>query len=90
MKFLLTMNMPSRNNPIHQIICDHPSKSLNDFCRTLETTEFTIVEEFYKNDRGAFGPDPYYSRGMTAVNYRYVGKIKILADASEVNFRRND
>jgi len=78
MKFLITMNMPSRNNAIHQIICEYPAKGLADFCDALERREFTVVEEFYKNNEAAFGIDPYYSVGLTGINYRYVGKIKEL------------
>lgn len=80
MKFLITMNMPSRNNPVHQIICEYPATGLDDFCNALETRDFTIVEEFYKNGDISFGADPLYSRGMTALNYRYVGKIKVLGN----------
>jgi hypothetical protein len=78
MKFLITMNMPSRNNAIHQIICEYPANGLADFCDALERREFTIVEEFYKNNEVTFGVDPYYSVGLTGINYRYVGKIKAL------------
>jgi hypothetical protein len=83
MKFLITMNMPSRNNPVHQIICEYPAKGLADFCDALEKREFTIVEEFYKKT------DPqnnsyYESQGLTSVNYRYVGKVK------ELNYRNNN
>ena len=79
MKFLITMNMPSRNNPVHQIICEYPAKGLADFCDALEKREFTVVEEFYKNNEAVSAADPYYkSQGLTAVNYRYVGKIKEL------------
>ena len=83
MKFLITMNMPSRNNPVHQIICEYPAKGLADFCDALEKREFTIVEEFYKKT------DPqnnsyYESQGLTSVNYRYVGKVK------ELSYRNNN
>ena len=83
MKFLITMNMPSRNNAIHQIICEYPAKGLADFCDALEKREFTIVEEFYKKT------DPqnnsyYESQGLTSVNYRYVGKVK------ELSYRNNN
>jgi hypothetical protein len=84
MKFLITMNMPSRNNPIHQIICEYPATGLADFCDALEKREFTIVEEFYKKYDAA--NNPYYeSQGITSVNYRYVGKIKELGHRANAN-----
>lgn len=88
MKFLITMNMPSRNNAIHQIICEYPANGLADFCDALEKREFTIVEEFYKNNEVNFGVDPYYSVGLTAVNYRYVGKVKELGGMTSANKNR--
>lgn len=103
MKFLITMNMPSRNNPIHQIICEYPATGLADFCDALEKREFTVVEEFYKKGDEANNIEPYYeSQGLTAVNYRYVGKIKELTyranknmnikygDGYEQKLRKND
>ena len=82
MKFLITMNMPSRNNPIHQIICEYPSNGLADFCDALERREFTVVEEFYKDNAIAPGAGTYFSVGMTAINYRYVGKVKELSNVT--------
>ncbi|CAB4131057.1 hypothetical protein UFOVP120_55 [uncultured Caudovirales phage] len=79
MKFLLTMNMPAhRGGPIHQITCEHPAKSLAEFCTALEKSEFVLVEEFYRNTETPLGADPYYSVGFTALNYRVIGKVKEL------------
>jgi hypothetical protein len=89
MKFLITMNMPSRNNAIHQIICEYPAKGLADFCDALEKREFTVVEEFYKDSSVAANIEPYFSVGFTAVNYRYVGKIKELGGITSANKNRN-
>ena len=77
MKFLLTMNMPShRGGPIHQITCEHPARDVAEFCDALENNEFVLVEEFYRNTEAPLGVDPYYSVGFTALNHRFVGKIK--------------
>lgn len=78
MKFLITMNMPAyKGGAIHQIMCEYPANNLADFCVALERHEFTVVEEFYKDKDAIFGVDPpYKSQGLTAVNYRYVGKVK--------------
>ena len=79
MKFLLTMNMPAhRGGPIHQITCEHPAKNLAEFCDALESNEFVLVEEFYRNTEAIHGTDPYYSVGFTALNYRVIGKVKEL------------
>jgi hypothetical protein len=90
MKFLITMNMPAyRGGPIHQIICEYPANSLADFCAALERHDFTVVEEFYKDSDAVFGVDPpYKSQGLTAVNYRYVGKIKEFSDMTNGNKNR--
>jgi hypothetical protein len=87
MKFLITMNMPSyKGGAIHQIICEYPAAGLADFCDALEKREFTIVEEFYKKSDSANTFDSYYeSQGLTAVNYRYVGKIKEMAHRANKN-----
>jgi hypothetical protein len=104
MKFLITMNMPSRNNPVHQIICEYPAKGLREFCDALESREFTVVEEFYKNASSPYGSgaDAYYSIGFTALNYQCIGKIREFAnvtsaqknieygDGYEQKFRKND
>ena len=75
MRFLITMSMPSyNNNLVHQMQVEHSdSSSLDDFVNALTTNDFVVVEEFYKDPYR----DGYQSRGMVAVNYRYVGKIKV-------------
>ena len=79
LKFLLTMNMPAhRGGPIHQITCEYPAKNLAEFCDALESNEFVLVEEFYRNTEAIHGTDPYYSVGFTALNYRVIGKVKEL------------
>lgn len=75
MRFLITMNMPSAaGNFVHQLNAEYPVDSLEDFVDELTKHDFVIVEEFYK--------DPYksadYSRGQVAINYRFVGKIKVM------------
>jgi len=79
-KFLITMNMPARSGvPIHQIICEYPATGIADFCKALESHDFLIVEEFYRNAESKGEIDAYYSRGLTGINHRYVGKIKELS-----------
>lgn len=80
MRFLVTMNMPSHSgNLVHQMHVEHPAQSLKEFISTLMKEDFVIVEEFYK--------DPYTgadnNRGMIAINYRFVGKIKPMLRAPQ-------
>lgn len=80
MRFLITMNMPSRSGGnIHQIIAEHPADTLESFVDELERRDFLIVEEYYKDADSARGMPAYYSVGHTAINHRYVGKIKIIS-----------
>lgn len=75
MRFLVTMNMPSYSgNLVHQMNVEHASSSLEEFVDALTKEDFVIVEEFYRDTQT--GADN--SRGMTAINHRYVGKIKML------------
>jgi hypothetical protein len=66
--------MPSYSgNLVHQMHIEHSSsKSLGDFVDALNSNDYIIVEEFYKDRADA----DYYSRGFVALNHRYVGKIK--------------
>lgn len=74
MRFLITLNMPSRKGePVHQIVCDYPTDSLDDFMGTLNDCDFICVEEFYsKSDSGG-----YYSVGMMLLNTMHIGKVKV-------------
>lgn len=78
MRFLITMNMPAYSGAaIHQIICEHPAKSIDEFCRALEQNDFLVVDELYRNSKAAPSMnDPYYSVGKTAINHLHIGKIK--------------
>ena len=69
------MNMPSyTDNLVHQMQIEHKaSNSLADFVQALNNNDYVIVEEFYK-DR--YSSD-YISRGLVAINHRYVGKVKV-------------
>jgi hypothetical protein len=80
MRFIITMNMPSRNNPIHQIVCEHPVTSLQKLLDALATQDFIIVDEYYRNSDAPRGTDSYYKVGETAINHQYVGKIKVFED----------
>jgi hypothetical protein len=75
MRFLLTMNMPSYGGAlVHQIQAEYPVDNLSEFVDVLTNNDFVIVEEYYKDQQ----TKESYSRGNVAINYKYVGKIKVL------------
>jgi len=82
-KFLITMNMPARSGQqIHQIICEHEAKSLKEFVDVLQSNDFLIVDEFYRDTEAPRGSESYYPVGQIAVNYRYVGKVKVMGNVT--------
>lgn len=79
MRFQITMNMPSRSgNSVHQIIGDHPAKSLADLVDILSSSDFIIVDEIYKDNDSGKGYGNFYSVGQIAINPLFIGKIKVL------------
>jgi hypothetical protein len=73
MRFYITMNMPSRSGSnIHQIIAEHPARSLDEFNEILSDSEFVVVEEFYRKQEGSF-----YSVGDIILNTMHIGKVKV-------------
>lgn len=83
MRFLVTMNMPSfNNNLVHQVNVEHAeSKTLEDFITALTVNDFILVEEFYRDPTTGLEN----SRGQLALNYRFVGKIKVMNGESFQN-----
>lgn len=78
MRFVITMNMPARaGNSIHQVICDHPAKNVYDFCELMNSAEFIVVEEFYRDNES----HQYYSVGFLCLNTHHVGKVKEANDS---------
>lgn len=72
-RFLITMNMPSRSGGlIHQVICEHEARTLEEFVSLTDGLEFVTVEEFYRNVDGS-----YYSTGQIALNVMHIGKVKV-------------
>lgn len=79
MKFIITMNMPVRLKDrnaqqqfVHQIIAEHPAKTIEDIEHVLNQQDFIIVEEFYRDETGSF-----FSVGKTILNQRHIGKVKL-------------
>ena len=75
MRFLLTLNMPSASgNLVHQVNAEYPVDSLEAFVEALTHNEFVIIHEYYRDQNTRED----INRGFVAINYRYVGKIKII------------
>jgi hypothetical protein len=73
MRFLVTLNMPSRKGElVHQVVCEYPVSSIEGFLDAVNDSDFILVEEFYrKPDNGGF-----YSVGMVILNTMHIGKVK--------------
>lgn len=81
MKFIITMNMPGmKGNPIHQIIAEYPAKDVREMKKVLESQDFLLVEEFYRDFEAERGTESYYSVGDVLLNHRYIGKIRALTN----------
>ena len=93
MNFLITVNMPGKKaredggQPVHQIFCTHPAKSLTEFMALLSDDGYAIVEEFYKDARDPSAPAE--SRGKIAISYQVVGKVKEFSDAKPARYGGN-
>lgn len=75
MIFTVTINMPTKNSPTHQVFVDHPAKSLSEFIHLLATSDFVIAEEFHLyNDRPS--GQKMEAKGQIALNQMMIGKIK--------------
>ena len=73
MRFLVTLNMPSRKGElVHQVICEYPVSSIDEFLDVINDNEFLLVEEFYRKPDNA----GFYSVGMMILNTMHIGKVK--------------
>jgi hypothetical protein len=78
MRFQITMNMPSRSgNSVHQIIGEHPAKSLEELTDIMSHADFVIVDEIYKDNGAVAGNANFYSVGKIAINPLFIGKVKV-------------
>jgi len=79
MRFQFTMNMPSRSgNQVHQIIGEHPAKSLQEMIEIISGSDFIVVDEIYKDNNPPPGQPDFYSVGKIAINPLFIGKIKLM------------
>ena len=73
MRFLITLNMPSRKGElVHQVICDYPVSSIEELLEELNERDFIIAEEFYRKPDNA----GFYSVGLMILNTMHIGKVK--------------
>ena len=73
MRFLITMNMPSRKGElVHQVICEYPVSSIEELLEDLNERDFIIAEEFYRKPDNA----GFYSVGLMLLYTMHIGKIK--------------
>ena len=77
MKYQISLNIPSYNGKlVHQIICEHSSDSIVEFCQLLNDQKFIIMEEFYKEKESPSALATYYSVGYVCINTDWIGKVK--------------
>ena len=82
------MNMPAKHgNPIHQIIAEYPAKDVRELKKVLETQDFLLIEEFYRDMEVERGSETYYSVGELLINHRCIGKIKALTNNLQIKNR---
>lgn len=73
MRFLVTLNMPSRKGElVHQIVCQYPVNSIEGFLDAVNESDFILVEEFYRKPDNA----GFFTVGMTIINTMHIGKVK--------------
>lgn len=73
MRFLVTLNMPSRKGElVHQVICEYPVSSIDGFLEAINENDFILVEEFYRKPDNA----GFYSVGLMILNTMHIGKVK--------------
>lgn len=82
MKFLITLNMPSVKNPVHQIVVEHPAKTLAEFMEALNGNSFVVVEHFYSVDKtDGSGGRTLKNMGEMGLNAKLVGKVALYNEA---------
>lgn len=74
MRFLVTLNMPSRKGElVHQIICRYPVDDIEGFLDAINENDFILVEEFYRKPENA----GFFPVGMIIINTMHIGKVKV-------------
>jgi hypothetical protein len=70
------MNMPSaRGELVHQMIVDHNSTSMEQFCSTMNRDEFIICRQWYKRKDPYTKEVSWEDRGNVILNTHHIGKV---------------
>lgn len=73
MKFLVTLNMPSRKGElVHQVVCEHEAQNIEDFMAVLNEQDFILVQEFYRKPESS----GFFPVGTLILNTMHIGKVK--------------
>ena len=81
MRFMMTLSMPSfSNNLVHQVICDHDAKSLEDFTNILNDLDFVTVSQYYNIKDEASGERDWEYKGELTINTSLIGKVQVYVD----------
>ena len=82
MRFVITMNMPSSNGYlVHQIIMEHPAKSVSEICKYLNDDLFIMGRQIYKRPDND-GNFVFVDRGDLVLNTNHIGKVQEYFDGS--------
>jgi hypothetical protein len=74
MRFILTLNMPSKaGNSVHQIMGDHPANTLEELATVLIDDGLIVLDEIYKDNNSG----TYYSVGPIIITAHVIGKVKV-------------
>lgn len=80
MRFQFTLSMASRaGSPVHQVLGEHPAKSLSELLEVICDNPFIMVEEIYK-DSEAGRNGSFYGVGELLINTNVIGKVKVHRD----------
>lgn len=70
MRFIITLNMPSRKDLIHQIIADHSAPSVEAFWGVVANQGYIVVEELYWDDNKEL-----FVNGPIGLGESVIGKV---------------
>jgi len=80
------------NNLVHQIICDYPSESVDDFAEALNESQFLVVDQYYNIEDKVTGKREWEYKGPLIINSNVVGKVQqyVEKDVPVERFRREN
>lgn len=79
MRFLVTMNMASKsNNLVHQVICDYPVQSIEEFLEELTNEDFILCEHYYRESPNKV--TLWTLKGKMILNTSLIGKVMEFVD----------